>query len=220
MLPDSQLESLGPDWLEDVKDRVGELIERAKDAPSRAATLPVLELFRETLHHKLSRFLGDVFIYLNERGDKTKPGLIISTVLEAITTAPRNHPDEPLIIITHSMGGNILYDILTYYVPELKVDAWVSVGGQVAQFEEMKLFKASDKSIGEPERVMDLEPRVGYWLNIYDPADSFSFKTEPVFRGVKDLVYLTGANVLKSHSEYFGRVSFYWKMQECLEKVL
>lgn len=219
--PDSRLELLGPAWLEDLKDRVGEMFDRAKDVPARVTGVSALDLFRDRLHRNLSRFLGDVFVYLNERGDKTHPGPIVSTVLEAIKTARKHHPDEPLIIITHSMGGNILYDILTYYNPDLKVDVWVSVASQVGQFEEMKIFKASKNEICKPKKVTGLKPPLGYWLNVYDPVDSFGFKAVPVFTDVDaDEEYLTGAGALKAHGEYFGRASFYQLVRGHVEKAL
>jgi hypothetical protein len=218
---DKQLESLGPSWLEELKDRVGELFDRIQDAPARVAGASALDLFRDGLHRNFSHFLGDVFVYLNERGDKANPGPIVSTILEAIRTAPKHHPDEPLIIITHSMGGNILYDILTYYAPELEVDVWVSVASQVGQFEEMKLFKASDKNIYKPNKVTGLKPPLGYWLNVYDPLDSFGFKVAPIFEDVNaDVDYPTGAGALKAHGEYFGRASFYQMVREHIEKAL
>ncbi len=218
---DRQLEELGPGWLEDLKDRVGELFDRAKDAPARVAGASALDLFRDGLHRNVSLFLGDVFVYLNERSDKANPGPIISTVLEAIKTAPQHHPDEPLIIITHSMGGNILYDILTYYDTGLKVDVWVSVASQAGQFEEMKIFKASNKNVYKPNKVTGLKPSLGYWLNVYDPLDSFGFKVAPIFADVDaDVEYLTGAGALKAHGEYFGRASFYQMVREHIEQAL
>lgn len=213
---DERVEALGS--VEDFKDRIGELFDRAKGAPGRVLTLSALERFREGLHRNLSRFLGDVFVYLSERGDQEKPGPIISIVLSAIRNAPRNHPDEPLIILTHSMGGNILYDILTYYDTKIKVDIWVSVASQVGQFEEMKIFKSSNKELGGSMKVTGLKPRVGYWLNIYDPADVLSFKTAPVFADVSaEEKYLTGESTLKAHGEYFGRASFYQMLQKHIE---
>lgn len=215
------LESLGPGELENLKDRIGEIFDRTFNAPKRLATVAALDQFREGLHSDLSQFLGDVFVYLNERGGKNEPGPIVSAVLHDIREAIKSKPnDEPLIIITHSMGGNILYDILTYYAPELKVDVWVSVGGQVGQFEEMKLFKNSNKEIRGPKKVAGLKP-VGYWLNVYDPADVLSFKVAPIFDAVdQDKKFLTGASALKSHGAYFKRPSFYRMLREHIEEAL
>jgi hypothetical protein len=217
---EDEIEVLGPDWVENLKARVGEVFDRVRSAPGRVLSIAGLQFTRRWLHHNLTRFLGDIFIYLQERGDQSNPGPIVSTVLDAIHNAPRNHPDEPLIVMTHSMGGNILYDILTYYEPNMKVDVWVSVGGQVAQFEEMKIFKASDKQVGKPNRVTGLRLNVLYWLNVYDPADILSFKAGPVFQDVNDDVeYSTGASTFNAYGDYFGRASFHAMVKEKIESV-
>lgn len=66
----------------------------------------------------------------------------------------------------------------------------------------MNLFQASDKAVKEPGQVTGLRDRVGYWLNIYDPADVLSFKCAPVFADVNDdLPYLGGSSSFKAHGE-------------------
>lgn len=213
------LERLGAiDWL---KDRVGEFFDRAEGAPLRAATIPALDLLRGGLHRKLGQFLGDVFVYLNERGTKEEPGPIVTTVLDAVQSAPRQHENEPLIVITHSMGGNILYDLLTFYAPQLEIDAWISVAAQVGQFEEMKLFQASVNDLGTPNKISGLKPRLKFWLNLYDPADVLAFKAAPVFADVDvELPYLTGESAFKSHGAYFKRPSLYRLIEEHLRGVI
>ena len=220
--PDQQTELEGYGWLDDAKDRITEIFGRARSAPARAATVPALTLWRTGLHTRLSRFMGDIFVYLDERGEENHPGPIVIAVRDAIHEAQaRADDDEPLIVITHSMGGNIVYDLLTYFAPEMEVALWVSVGGQVAQFEEMKLFRASEKSIGTPDKVSGLKPRVRYWLNVYDAVDPFGFMAEPVFADVDaDVSYSTGAGGMKAHGDYFGRASFYRLVRKHLEKAL
>ena len=59
----------------------------------------------------------------------------------------RRTPDDPLIIVGHSMGGIILYDLFTSYVPtlmnDLVVDHYVTVGSQVGFMQEMDHFPAN-----------------------------------------------------------------------------
>lgn len=216
-----QLEWLGVNWLLTSHESISRLFDRISETPIRVAAVPILDLYRQQIHRNLSQFIGDVFIYLNERGDVAGTGPIVSTILDSISTAPRHHPNEPLIIITHSMGGNILYDILTYYDPSLQIDAWISVGGQVGQFEEMKLFKASNKLLGTPDKIKGLKPRVKYWLNIYDPMDVLSFKAAPIFADVdEDLSFITRSGARRSHSAYFERPRFYHMLRDRLERNL
>jgi hypothetical protein len=210
---------LGPGWLNELNERLGEMFDRASSVGSRTASLTGLSLYRDWLHGNISRFFGDVFVYLDRRGTKEGPGEIVALVKNALRTAQSEHPKEPLIVITHSMGGNILYDIVTYYDPELKVDFWASVGGQIGQFEESKLFKVSNCKLGHPEKIAGLPGKVGYWVNIYDPADIFSFKVKPVFKDVNgDVDYLTGANTMDAHSAYFLRPTFYDLLLDHLKK--
>ncbi len=193
-----------------------ERIRRMANRLPRALGMSVLHARRAQSHERASRFLGDVFTYLRGRGTASAPGPIIERVLDQIQQARTLEPDEPLLLFTHSMGGNIVYDILTHFAPELDVALWCSVGGQIAQFEEMKLFHASDPALRHPDRVASLAPRVARWLNIYDPADIFSFKAEPVFEGVIDLRYSTGSGIAAAHGAYFRRPSFYRLLREHL----
>jgi hypothetical protein len=180
-----------------------------------------LDQWREGLHQNFTRFLGDVFVYLNERDGLggTLPETIVQRVLGAIEGAPRADPSEPLIVVTHSMGGNVFYDIVTHYAPALQIACWISVASQVGPFEEMKLFKESQRTLGQPDHVAAL-PNVGHWLNVYDPADVLSFLAEPVFTGPNDVLLKTGESTLKAHSEYFNRPRFYEIVLEHLQQAL
>jgi hypothetical protein len=215
----SHLERMGSRWLEPIVDEVRELFARAKDAPGRASTVPASAIWREKLHRQFSTFFGDVFMYLKNRGTSGAPGPIVEAVWEPIRARQKSHPDEPLIVVTHSMGGNIFYDIVSTFAPDLEITAWISVGGQVGQFEEMKLFLASDPEVRGPEKVRTYYPRLRYWMNIYDPADPFSFKAAPIFHDVSDVEYLTGGSVLRSHGTYFKRPSFHRLIHEELQKL-
>jgi hypothetical protein len=209
MLPAPGLTRMGSEFSQGFKDRVSEIFNRAKQAPARTTTVAMLDLYRTDLHQNFGLFLGDIFVYLQRRGTASLPGPIVTTVCEAIAFASKANPTEPMILVTHSMGGNIVYDILTYYAPELKVDLWISVASQVGLFEEMKIFQASDIELKGPTKVDSLNG-LKFWLNVYDPADIFAFKTTPIFSAAKsDLPYLTGDSALKAHGAYFKRPSFY-----------
>jgi len=175
------LETLGiGDWVTGIKDRVGEMFDRTLGAPGRVASVAAMDLFRQAMNNVLTQFIGDVFVYLNKRGTPNAPGKIVLEVMNDLTGTPKVTPNEPLIVITHSMGGNLFYDILTSFMPDLKVDAWISVGGQVGLFEEMKVFQNSVEAVREPARVTMPADRLKYWLNVYDPADVLSFKASGV----------------------------------------
>jgi hypothetical protein len=182
-----------------------------------------VQLGRTWLHKKFSTFLGDVFVYLNERGQNGSEGAVVKEIASAIQTAKDRGPldrPEPLIVVAHSMGGNIVYDILTHFRPALAVDILITVGSQVAMFEELKLFKVSDPSIPvNPKSDRIPKPtNVGRWINVFDENDILGFAAEGVFSGVKDFKYSTGRGVLGSHSNYFTWPSFHDRLKRRLEE--
>jgi len=171
-----------------------------------------LTITRRWLHVHITTFLGDAMVYLNERGSPEKPGPIVQRVLTAIDEADalRQRNGEPLYLMGHSMGGNILYDILTWFRPRLSVDALITVGSQPPLFEELKLFGVSDKKI--PANVAnDRVPKraeIGRWINVFDLNDILSFEAARIFDGVRDFAYETGAGLATAHISYLNRPSF------------
>lgn len=206
------LELLGAGGLT-LRDRLGEMFDRARSAPSRVASSAVLSKYREQVTQSVTRFLGDVFVYLQKRDLNSKAGPIIQLVRDAIRDARQQEPPgSPLLLITHSMGGNIIYDLLTSYEPTLGADLWASVAAQVGMLEEMKLFKVSDPSVKKPAQVSlpGFKPRVKKWVNIYDPDDVLSFLVRPVFADADaDLSYSSGTGLFDAHGAYFQRASFF-----------
>ncbi|MGY6252392.1 lipase family protein [Paraburkholderia caledonica] len=193
-----------------------ETISRLAKAPNDAASALAIGLMRKSAHAKASRFLGDVFIYLDKRGTVDAPGEIITDVLEKLRAAEaaKQIGDDKLIVIGHSLGGVIMYDVLTHFAPDVKVEVFVTVGSQVALFEEMALYRISAKEFpADPKRDRLESPvNIARWLNIYDTNDVFSFRAETVFNGVDDYRFDTGYGLLDAHGGYFARPSFYKRL--------
>jgi hypothetical protein len=201
-------------------DRLKESLERITSLPASAMSSAVLTLGRKNTHLGAAQFVGDVFQYLDKRGDKNAIGPIVKQVLGVLRVArdAKTSLDSKLIVIGHSLGGVISYDILTYFDQTIQVDVLVTVGSQVALFEEMALYRASRPDF-VPNPAIDRLPRppnVKRWLNVIDPNDVFSFRAEGVFNGVKDFQYETGYGAMSAHTGYFRRPSFYERLGERL----
>lgn len=206
-------ESLGlKDWLQSLKEAAS----RLGSLPSDATTAALVGVGRKSVHEKASRFLGDIFVYLSERGTKNAPGPIVRDVVADLdkAVAAKQPGDNKLVVIGHSLGGVILYDILTYFRPDLKFDVFATIGSQVALFEEMTLYRASNAAIppSPPEDLLDQPMSVGKWLNVFDTNDVFSFKAGTVFKGPTDFKFDTGYGLLQAHGGYFARPSFYKRL--------
>ena len=107
--------------------------------------------------------MGDVMTYLVHRGTPKDPGEIVSIVLKKLREAKNNTPDhgrDPLIVIAHSMGGNIVYDILTSYAPDLKID----YTGRSCRLRKLPTpsaaYSPSRTAVVRPESEWRLEARV------------------------------------------------------------
>jgi hypothetical protein len=182
--------------------------------------------WRPALNAVLTQFFGDIFAYLARRGDADSPGPIVTDFLDVLMQASRAQPEEPLIVLSHSMGGQIVYDCVTYYIPrikkysKLKVDFWSATGSQVPLFEEMKLFKVSDASIRAPSKVDVPRMHLGYWHNVWDPNDLLSYTAEPIFHDVYDEKFESHLPIHTAHFGYLVSPDFYSRLAKKVVAVM
>jgi len=193
----------------------GEALRRATVWPGDAVSTVFAEL-RPVVNEFVAYFIGDVLAYVNERDAAGAAGAVPQRVLEALRRAHKRKQDtgEKILVITHSMGGQLLYDALTFYAPHdpalrhLAVDHWISCGAQVSLFAELCLFKGQPVDIASP-RKLTRPAAVHAWTNFYDPNDLVGFIMAPVFEGVADKQYNTGYGLAFAHTGYLGRPSFF-----------
>jgi pimeloyl-ACP methyl ester carboxylesterase len=203
-------------------DRIREGFRRVVFATGALGTDALFMAVRRRVHAGAALFVGDVFRYIQTREDGSgRPGKIVQIVTEALRAADAaRHPrDDPqMILIGHSLGGVIAYDVLTYFDRAIEIDVFVTVGSQVALFEEMSLYKSSRAGVppNPPADRLSRPPNVKRWLNVLDYNDLFAFRAEPVFAGVDDYLYQTGFGAMGAHSGYFRQASFYERLGEHL----
>lgn len=188
---------------------------------SAAALLlnPATRAIRPWVNDRVLLFLGDVFVYLKTR-EMAGGGPIVAEVQGAMQHADeaRNPNDDKLIVVAHSMGGNISYDILSSFAPGIQVDLFVTVGSQVGLFEELKLFKNSNSAIKAPAHVPK-PPNIKKWINVMDLADALAFSTSPIFDQSLDTKIDNHVPVWSAHTVYFYRPSFHQRLQARLEEM-
>lgn len=209
----SQEESFGAGGiLDSLKEGLSRFVNAAPDATTAMAG----RLLRKKLNATVTHFAGDAFVYLARRGTKEAPGDIVKAVLDELRNAKaaRTADDDKLVVIAHSFGGEIMYDILTHYDPTIELDCLITVGSQVGLFEEMKLYIASRPDIppDPPAGHIARPPSVARWLNVFDTNDVLSYRLEPVMNDVSDFHYDTGFSSISAHGGYFMRPSFYKRM--------
>lgn len=199
--------------VDEVIDQLSEGLIRIRGSAGRLLGRGAVKLLRSKLHERAALFFGDVTKYLGERGTScNNAGPIAATVMTAVDESIASSPHTPLIIVAHSMGGNIAYDILSLFRPDIKCDVLITVGSQVGLFEELCLL-AKGRSEGCPNlsKVAAL-PNVSRWINIFDRNDILSFAAAKIFDNVDDYAYSTGKGVVKAHCSYFTMPSFYRRL--------
>lgn len=243
-----------PGWLKDVRDDAEFLDRLAAEARAmlpRAATIslgfgdsmrdagrlilggvndltsgPLVALVRRVATPLIARFIGDVFHYLTETDARAQ---IQAAILVDIMAAARDAATakSPLVLVGHSMGGVILYDMLSdpKVLDELgtelgrafHVDLLVTVGSQVSFFEELKSFRTSEPNVRAPDKVAR-PAHIGAWWNIWDRMDPLAFVAADVFGGVEDLQANTIAHVFAAHTAYFSNMVFYERLAKRLKR--
>jgi hypothetical protein len=174
---------------------------------------------RRRLNLESGIFLGDGLHYFAMRGGGDQPGQISLRVLDALATARKNQQargGEPLVVLSHSMGGQIVYDIVTHFLPRLdryagvRIDYWAAAASQIGLFEEMKLFLASDPATG-PGRPAPFPDRryLAAWWNMWDPHDFLSYTVREIVEGVDDDFYDSGLSLAAAHFGCLEQPSFY-----------
>jgi hypothetical protein len=197
-------------WLHAAAERLEKVV---VDVPNDLA----LELVRQRWTNKLVLFFGDVFSYLANRGTKEQPGPIPTRVLQDLLRA-RAEADKfgrKLVVVAHSMGGNIMYDLLTYFKPDLNVDDLVTIGCQASVFKQLELFQGQVSGTlpgGVGKDKAPRPPNLGRWINIFDPQDVLSFAFDPEFQGVTDFYFESPGSTFTAHGDYFQRIRFYERL--------
>jgi hypothetical protein len=212
-----------------LRQGVNNALRWSADVAGFAASRVVLDWARPAMNKLFTLFLGDIFVYLSQRGDALVPGPIPQRALDALREARRlqiANGGEPIIVLSHSMGGQIVYDLITHFLPQmpefrdLHIDFWCAAASQIGLFEEMKLFKVSspDYSAATQTLVPYPNPRqLGYWWNVWDHNDVLSFSTAQIFEsqpayphGVDDESFnALKATGLDAHGGYLVRAEFY-----------
>jgi hypothetical protein len=191
--------------------RLREGLSRITHAAGRVSGGALASVARGSLHRTTSMFIGDILVYLDQRGSDAAAGAIGAAVLDGLRAASdaRTDADPQLVVMAHSMGGNIVYDLLSRGLTDVRCDVLVTVGSQVGVFAELGLFGAVEAPEDPGRDRVPALAGVGRWLNVFDRNDLLSFSVERIFHGGEDLEYSTGRGLMHSHSSYFVRPSFY-----------
>lgn len=189
----------------------------------RLASNPLAKVARNATP-ALAVFLGDAIIYLkgNRRGDSRFKSIrdVIKKDLRMAAIKARASSDK-LIVVGHSMGANILYDMISDpdFVKEiedeigdtLQIDLFLSVGTQVGLLNDLGLF--GPKPLARPSCCKR-------WWHVFNQMDVLSFGIGENSDGYIDQFSCdTNANILDAHNSYFTSPVFQRRLYKRLKQV-
>ena len=204
------------DHLKSAVESAKKLVANGVAESGRGASLLALKQFRDGVSRKGLRFLGDVFVYLHH--GRTAAPSIYQRVQEGLLSlnpaSAEGGSREPFVLVTHSFGSEIVYDLLTSGgLDDLTIDLWVTAGAQTSLFAEMQLFAGMKLPLPADTStyVLGRPANVRKWINFYDAADVLSYLHQPVFGkdAVKDIQVRAQANLSNAHGHYFVDPDFY-----------
>lgn len=211
-------------WLKDSASWLARGVKALVSPITHTASDLTLLVLRRPLTAGVGLFMGDVMVYLRGR-DAQGPGSTMERIFKPIiedlgkALALRSAVD-PLIVVGHSLGGVILYDLLSDPAARkaieersggkpLMIDALVTVGSQPGLFADMGLYSVPVGANGKRPP----PPVVKHWINVFDYTDLLSFACEPLFDDVTDFKFDSVATLFSAHSSYFLRPHFYARLR-------
>ncbi|MFC6592668.1 hypothetical protein ACFP81_12140 [Deinococcus lacus] len=168
---------------------------------------------RGPLEDFMPYFMGDVLGYPLQRGTAENPGPIPQQVLAELRRAHqlKQQTGEPIVVLTHSMGGQILYDALATYAPAcpdlqgLQVDFWAAAASQLSLYASLNLYAEPTPPAG----IMPPLSNLGYLWNLWSPADLLSFQAFPAIPEAADIRLPLTEDIMKAHLAYITTPLFY-----------
>ncbi|MEL7147065.1 MAG: hypothetical protein AAFO69_11900, partial [Bacteroidota bacterium] len=123
------------------------------------------------------RIVKDLYIYYrqNIKGEDNVEELARQVIRRRLVRKLKRNKYKKVMLISHSMGSIIAYDVLTHVLPDIKIDMFVTIGSPLGLpmikreiFKELQLQFDSEKRLPTPENV------IGAWYNLSDPRDAIS----------------------------------------------
>lgn len=189
--------------------------------PVASAWYKICKAVRPWANESAAKFVGDALAYLRTRDVDDPNSSIAKVVKDSIVLAAGHRSDaDPLVIVGHSMGGNICYDLLANELEStLTCDLFITVGSQVGLFEELQLFASSPTGSVQNRPKVASPSCVKRWINVYDPMDILAYSAASIFDGVQDFQFKAGAlDPFSAHSMYFYRPLFFQRLRDHIAK--
>lgn len=126
----------------------------------------------------INHFFGDLGVYYNTHHDKEQTASDIdkkSAIREELRKVLLKHQKRRIMLVAHSMGSIIAYDVLKLYANEIKVDTLVTFGCPLGLPVIRGKISAEHSKTNNPRDVLKTPAAVtGNWYNLADLRDKIA----------------------------------------------
>jgi hypothetical protein len=171
----------------------------------------------------LNKYFRDLELYYSEApaGGMNGKNTVNHVVRERLACLLEKHREDEIMLIGHSMGSIIAYDVLTSMKPDIRVNTLITIGSPLGLPVVLSKIAAGRKISGH-ESVLIKTPEVvtGRWINFSDILDkvAFNYKLSEYFAenniGIKPVDYLVVNNYEQEGEPNAHKVFGYLRTRE------
>lgn len=132
--------------------------------------------------------LTELFMYLHLKDLKTYFSLSSvpyngkeiqakEAIINRFLNCLNKHKDKKILLIAHSMGSIIVHDALTDYLPEARIDTYITIGSPLGQKYVINKYKLESEQNLKNKFVVP-EQILNKWLNLSDQEDQVALNHE------------------------------------------
>jgi len=147
----------------------------------------------------ISRYFKDLEIYYS--GNFIRGNTLICNVNELIRKRLcdklKEHRNDNIMLISHSMGSIIAFDALTFIVPDIKINTFITMGSPLGLPVVISKIAAGHRQKGMSDTILRTPQGItGNWYNFSDILDkvAFNYKLSEFFSenkfGIKPVDFL------------------------------
>jgi hypothetical protein len=124
----------------------------------------------------MGNFFKELQVYYANHLDRAQGGNIAyrDVVRERLAAKLREHRGKEILLIAHSMGSIIAYDVLTRCVPEVTIHTLVTIGSPLGVPLVMQKIRL-EQNLAKGEQLRAPENIAGSWHNFADLEDKVAF---------------------------------------------
>jgi hypothetical protein len=164
--PEGKIERAKP---EPLQKRIRDYLEKQMDKLllNKDLTINFSSISDFIIHH----FFHDLEIYYsyNLPDENRSNYLAREAIRENLAEILRRHKNDEILLIAHSMGSIVAYDVLTRIVPDINIDTFVTCGSPLGIPVIMHKIRSEQEYIDQPLSVPENITR--RWYNLSDLGD-------------------------------------------------